>query len=247
MASTTGTKKELVDFLWDWAESNGEWSKLLVSKIVTTETNLTQQERQIIFDHFLKSIGLKSGLSVQNIIKPTFAPTSKNIKLKSLSEVKGVNKLAENQEILFSENVTVIYGENGTGKTGYGRILKSLGFSYETQNIIHSNIYASAITKSACIKYAADNNPETFNWDGSTSNSDLETISVFNNNCVQISLSDGRELIVSPIGFHLFNLVSSELTELTNILNTTIGNHPTQLAWNVSLPPIPYRLLMKLQ
>jgi energy-coupling factor transporter ATP-binding protein EcfA2 len=235
MASTTGTKKELVDFLWDWAESNGEWSKLLVSKIVTTETNLTQQERQIIFDHFLQSIGLKSGLSVQNIIKPTFAPTSKNIKLKSLSEVKGVNKLAENQEILFSENVTVIYGENGTGKTGYGRILKSLGFSYETQNIIHSNIYASAITKSACIKYTADNNPETFNWDGSTSNSDLETISVFNNNCVQISLSDGRELIVSPIGFHLFNLVSSELTELTNILNTTIGNHPTQLAWNVNL------------
>ena len=235
MASTTGTKKELVDFLWDWAESNGEWSKLLVSKVVTTETNLTQQERQVIFDYFLQSIGLKSGLTVPNIIKPTFAPTSKNIKLKSLSEVKGVNKLAENQEILFSENLTVVYGENGTGKTGYGRILKSLGFSYETQNIIHSNIYSGTIPKSACIKYTSDNNPETFNWNGSTSISDLETISVFNNNCVQISLSDGRELIVSPIGFHLFNLVSAELTELTNILNTTIGNHPTQLAWIVNV------------
>jgi hypothetical protein len=34
MASTTTNKKEIVDFLWEWAESNGEWSKLLIEKTI---------------------------------------------------------------------------------------------------------------------------------------------------------------------------------------------------------------------
>ena len=32
MASTTTTKKEIVDFLWEWAESHGEWGKLLIDQ-----------------------------------------------------------------------------------------------------------------------------------------------------------------------------------------------------------------------
>jgi hypothetical protein len=31
MASTTTAKKEIVDFLWDWAETQGDWGKLLIS------------------------------------------------------------------------------------------------------------------------------------------------------------------------------------------------------------------------
>ena len=45
MTSTTTNKKEIVDFLWEWAESNGEWSKLLVDKIVSTESNLLPADR----------------------------------------------------------------------------------------------------------------------------------------------------------------------------------------------------------
>lgn len=235
MISTTGTKKELIDFLWEWAESNGEWSKLLLSKVVATETALSQNERQNIFDYFLQTLGLKDNLPELNIIKPTYTTHSKSIKLKSLAEVKGVNKLAENQIINFSPNLTVVYGENGTGKTGYGRILKSLGFSYETNNRIFSNIYSTEIPQTAKITYSEDDTEKTFDWNGNNSNSDLQSISVFNNNCVQISLSDGRNLIVSPIGFHLFNLVTNELNELTNILNTTITTYSTKLDWITNL------------
>lgn len=58
-----------------------------------------------------------------------------------LSEVTGVNKLAKEQSIIFALNLTLIYRENGTGKTGYGRILKAPGFSYDQNNTILSNIF----------------------------------------------------------------------------------------------------------
>ena len=40
-----------------------------------------------------------------------------SLRLSRLSEVANVNALAANQEIAFNPRMTVLYGENGTGKT----------------------------------------------------------------------------------------------------------------------------------
>ncbi len=51
--------------------------------------------------------------------------TSKKVVLKKLSDVNNVNALASNQTLIFQkEGVTIVYGGNGTGKSGYARILK---------------------------------------------------------------------------------------------------------------------------
>jgi hypothetical protein len=230
MASTTTNKKEIVDFLWEWAKTNGEWGKLLISKIVGTENDLIPADRQIIFNYFLQSIKLHSGLPALTTSKPSYIPSNKKIELETLSDISGVNRLAKNQTINFSENLTVIFGENGTGKTGYGRILKSLGFSYDNNNNILSDIFEQTQPQSATIKFKSNSIPQTFNWDGQNKNSELENISVFNNNCVQISLSD-RQLIVTPIGFHLFNLITSELNKLDELLVKKIASYPISLPW----------------
>ena len=208
MTSTTTSKKEIIDFLWEWAESHGDWSKLLIINIVSTENDLSSAERQSVFNYFLQSINQHSGLPALTILKPTYTPTSKQIELVSLSDITGVNRLAKNQTIIFSKNLTVIFGENGTGKTGYSRVFKTLGFSYDTNINILPNIFGTPQPKTATVKFKANGVNETFNWNGTNNNSELENMSVFNSTCVQISLSD-RQLIVSPIGFHLFNLDSN--------------------------------------
>lgn len=230
MASTTMNKKEIVDFLWDWA-GNSDWAKLLVHKVVNNESSLLKTDREEVFKYFLQTSGLEQGLPTLAITKPCYSPTSKTIELSALSEVTGVNKLAKEQTITFAPNLTVIYGENGTGKTGYGRILKALGFSYDQNNTILSNIFVDAEPQSAKIEFNANGNPETFTWGGENRHDDLSNISVFNNNCVQISLNGSRQLIVSPIGFHLFNLVSSELGALESLLQGKKNEYPIQISW----------------
>jgi energy-coupling factor transporter ATP-binding protein EcfA2 len=236
MASTTPNKKAIVDFLWEWTESQGVWSKLLIRKIVTTESPLSTDERDEVFNYFLQSINLHSGLPSLTIVKPSYIPTEKQIELDSLSDITGVNRLAKNQKLNFSKNITIIYGENGTGKTGYSRILKTLGFSYDANKIILPNIYASTEPQSATIDFKSNGVSKTFTWDGTNNDSELENISVFDSNCVQISLGD-RSLIVSPIGFHLFQLVSEELNKLTQLLNAKITAYPTNLIWRNNLTP----------
>lgn len=229
MNSTTANKKEVIDFLWEWTE-NIDWKKLLISKIVINESPLSTADRESIFNYFLQSINLHSGLPTLAITKPNYTPTPNRIELESISNVTGVNRLAKNQTINFAKNITVIYGENGTGKTGYSRILKILGFSYDNNKTILPNVYATTEPQSATINFKSNDTPNTFIWNGANNNSELENISVFNSSCVQFSLSD-RSLIVSPIGFHLFHLVSDELNALAQLLHTKIAAHPTTLLW----------------
>jgi len=230
MASTTPNKKEIVDFLWEWA-ANSNWEKLLVQKIIHTESNLSPDDRAEIFKYFLHAIGLISDLPVLSIDRPSYSPSEKQVELASLSDVTGVNKLATGQVVNFSPNITVIYGENGTGKTGYGRILKALGFSYDRGNKIYSNIFGESEPQIAKIKFKSNGDENTFVWNGTNKNAELESISVFNNNCVQISLDGSRHLIVSPIGFHLFNLVSAELGELERLYKTKRSEYPIDINW----------------
>lgn len=56
MSSTTQNKKEIVDFFWDWTANLGEWSKLLISKIVANESHLSTGDRETVFNYFLQSI-----------------------------------------------------------------------------------------------------------------------------------------------------------------------------------------------
>lgn len=228
--SATTKKKEIIDFLWEWAENNGDWAKILVDKIATKEDELSSSERDLVFNHFLQSIGLHSGLPVVSVSKPSYSPTNKSIELQSLTDVSGVNRLAKGQTINFAKNLTVVYGENGTGKTGYGRILKILGYSYDTANKVLPNIFLPVQPQTATINFSVNSTVKKFIWDGTNDDTDLGNISVFNNNCVQISLSD-RQLIVSPIGFHLFNIITSELHQLEDLCRAKIAKYNINLAW----------------
>lgn len=232
--ATIATKKEIVDYLWEWGEQNGEWAKLLVKEIIEKERILTEEERKEVYHLFLNTIGLKDNARHEELIRPQYTVLESDIKLKSLGKVQGVNRLALGQTLEFSRNLTLIYGENGTGKTGYGRILKALGFSYEKRTKVLSNVYEDThVKQAATITYIVDGNDKEFIWDGINHGEaeDLHGISVFNNNCVKLSLNTDRALLVTPIGFHLFSLLSNELQQLDRIHVEYIETFNTSVPW----------------
>ena len=67
------------------------------------------------------------------------------VQLKSVGNVQNVNALAENQRLNFlDKGVTIIYGDNGAGKSGYVRILKQSCRARGRHAPILTNIYETA-------------------------------------------------------------------------------------------------------
>ncbi|MBN2435096.1 MAG: AAA family ATPase [Spirochaetes bacterium] len=214
-SSNLSSKRDVLEFLWDWAEERGSWAKLLVKEVLNAKEGLPGDTLDIIYRIFRKSIGLTENISDIVIDKPSTSFLAKKILLNKLSEIKGLNRLSTNSIINFSPNLTVIYGENGTGKSGFSRILKNIGYSYESETKLIPNIYSEEEQDiTAKIEYTCDDVKNEYCWKPSEKNADLKNISVYNNSCVQISLSGNRSLIVTPLGFALFDIISRELENL---------------------------------
>ena len=145
MKSETIHKRQVIDFLSEWAKEKGEWASLLLDMVISKEEDITDDDRHKIFCYLENSLGLSSQLP--KIERKEYSFKGKGINsltIKSLSNVSGVNKLSPNQTITFSDKLTVVYGQNGTGKSGYSRIFKFLGYCYDKNKDlkIHSNIFS---------------------------------------------------------------------------------------------------------
>lgn len=70
--------------------------------------------------------------------------------IQSIENITGVNALTSGQKVSFSENgVTVVYGENGSGKSGYIRVFKKLADAKYKEEL-KSNVYKSENLKQTC-------------------------------------------------------------------------------------------------
>ena len=89
------------------------------------------------------------------------------VTLVSIFHHHGVNALAEDQTLNFAPGLTVVYGDNGAGKTGYIRILKSVCRARGQEHILGNVV--SGISPQApviAIKYKVGTEPEPREWAG---------------------------------------------------------------------------------
>jgi len=230
--TSTASKMAILDYLWEWTKEYDSWAKLLVKKIITLEKSLPDEELVSVYDEFLNNILPSDKKLLVDIERPSLIFDTTNLQLLSMSEIEGVNKLAADQILDFSNNITVIYGENGTGKSGYSRILKTLGLCYQKENKVLCNVYdMGKKSQKAKIKYILNDKPGEFIWDGACQSSELRYLSIFTNDCVNISISRKRDLLVTPIGFHLFGILSNDLDRLAKIHKTNIENCEQEITW----------------
>ena len=111
-----------------------------------------------------------TSIPVQDKDIPTVIADNQNIALLQISEVLGVNALSNKEELKFSQNgLTVIYGDNGAGKSGYSRIIKKITRSRASVRIHPNAFEASPTPPQAKIEYSIDDtNKKELVWNEQT-------------------------------------------------------------------------------
>lgn len=133
------------------------------------------------------------------------------VSLVSLSNVENVNALAPNQEILFADSgVTVIYGDNACGKSGYGRILKKACRAREKEGPLLTNILDQSseidAPRTATIRFRVGNEeePRRYDWtDGGPTAPELPFVQFFDSGCARVQVRDNNEFPFTPLALDL--------------------------------------------
>lgn len=203
------------EILIDWANSQTNWVRAVVSEALSTRDTLPEQSLDRIYALSLAEREL-SGESVEEIPKLTAgSPTNNNggtLVLTSLSDVRNVNVLALGQEVLFNPTMTVLFGENATGKSGYVRILKRLAAVRSVEEVLPDISVAGARPKPhARLGYRLGDTEDSIDWDDEAGVPPFTRISVFDTRAVSFHVDDDLNYRYTPRDLALFEIAHEAL------------------------------------
>jgi energy-coupling factor transporter ATP-binding protein EcfA2 len=125
------------------------------------------------------------------------------VSLGALHGLSNVNALAPGERLSFGKaGLTVIYGDNGAGKSGYARVLKQLCRARSPKgDAILPNIYAAASgTPSANVEFYVGGQKRNASWtQGSPTDAMLSAVSVFDSRTANVHVENTNDLAYTPL------------------------------------------------
>ena len=145
------------------------------------------------------------------------ASTSTPILLQRISDINNVSAIEDGASIPFGHTgVTVIYGENGSGKSSYARILKKACRARDTKDKILPNVFSEEDTgpASATIRITQDLTRDIdLPWvDGEQSDRRLSSVSFFDSRCARVIVDEKNDATYIPYGCEVFDALGELVT-----------------------------------
>ena len=149
--------------------------------------------------------------------------------ISSISETKNVNRLASDQELPFaSAGITLIYGDNGSGKSGYSRILKQLCRTRRDRpEKVLGDVYATGAQPPAQAKLTysiGSEAQEPHVWvDGTPGPKAFSHLTVFDAQTAPIYVDKQNQIEFLPEGLDVLPRVGNALLRLAEMLEQEIS------------------------
>lgn len=203
--------------LAQWANQSEEWVRRIVRLVLQSNGDIPSNEQPLVYQLFLEEKGLETrhlpeeplavGSSIVSGIPKSFALTH-------LSRVRGVNALVETARIDFAPSLTLLFGENATGKTGYARILKALAGSRSADTILPDVNESSPTPTFAEIGYRIGEDGFTYEWTGEQAQQPFTSISVFDSPSVHFHTDSEVGFVFRPSSLALFDSVTRAVQDI---------------------------------
>ena len=204
--------------LAQWANKSAEWTRRIVRHILTSAGPVSPADQAVIYRVLLEEndIGPRSLQAEPQIVSSAQAPNQQDpFLLTHMDHVKGVNALVEDSKIDFGPGLTLLFGENGTGKTGYARILKCLAGSRSADDILPDiNLDGTPPPPSAEIGYRLGATGTSYQWKGESAQSPFTLMSVFDSPSVSLHIDSDLSYTYRPASLSVFDRVTVEVQKI---------------------------------
>lgn len=212
----------------DWIETQQPWLSDAARRLVVNgrieEAEIGEIIALVKADAGIEDPAGRAAQPLTRDLLPVGDAASPPVTLLELRGLRGVNAIAPDQSIPFSPlGVTVVYGNNGAGKSGYSRVLRKACRARSTGGLILGNVFADAVpappTAEILVQREGASGPETLAWrQGSPSPVELATVAVFDSQCARAFTDTEGEVAYTPRGLD----VLAKLAILCGTLRTRL-------------------------
>ncbi|CAE6807068.1 AAA family ATPase [Paraburkholderia domus] len=213
----------LLDEILKWSQSELKlWQQDAVRRLFTApKTGLTEADYAELYDlllveHKLPNAGDLAAIPLSAANLPAARAAVSPVALTAMRDTKYLNRLAVGQVLTFAAaGLTVIFGGNGSGKSGYARALKRACRARDQVEQVHpdaSDPLASKHIPEATFDVLDNGVEEALTWRrGEEPPEKLASIAVFDSHCARVYLTAEQEAAISPYGLSVVEELGSKV------------------------------------
>ena len=221
-----------------WSAACPSWQRDALRRLCGSGGELDQED----FDALLaicRGDATAVALESKHVRDPKAATST--VILQALRDVHNVNALAPNERLSFNKvGLTVVYGDNGAGKSGYARVLKSAcrARSHTKDRTILANIYgADGGTPTAAIDFAIDEQNTSTTWvHGQVSDPLLSAVSVFDSRTASVHVGQANDVAYTPAPLRLLAALAEACKEIKKRLSADVATLRRQTPAAITSP-----------
>lgn len=207
-------KKTAIEYLVELTEKDNcdPWLAYVIKLFIIRHGNIDDIEKSKLVDYLLK----RREIPELKISAPEYSTDSEKVVLRKLIHHSGVAALAEEQKLIFSDQINILYGLNGSGKSSYFKILNTASNNQENNTILKNIYIDSPKDINVNFEYELNDMKNEFNWANEGIIPDLGSIRVFNSEYTNIFLNrrDADNLLIKPYALSYFSSIASLMLEL---------------------------------
>jgi energy-coupling factor transporter ATP-binding protein EcfA2 len=209
-----------------WANEQDGWSRTLAGDVLKNRVMASNLD----IDRYLKLLLAEKKLSsepfetVAKIEQKELAGNPlDSVRLDSLKIGDGINALKPGAQIDFAPGVTVIFGENGSGKSGFVRVLKRAAGLRTAEDILHNVRVDKRPTPSGSFTVTVGGTGQTIAWENEFGITPMNRVSIFDARGARLHVEDDLTYVYTPGELTLFPLVQNAIERVRAALEGTIA------------------------
>ena len=206
-----------------WSKKRPHWQRAVLRRVATGET-LTQDDLETIADNLIT--GKRHTVTPLNESEISAAAReTATITLESVGDITNINGLIEGETLTFSNTgLTVVYGHNASGKSGYARLIKDVSGAIHEEPV-HGNVFTgNNDSQRAEIVYLRDGTAETAVWPDNI-HGDLRAIRFYDEPCGNRYIDRKSELTYRPSALTLFDGLIKACDTVRSILDIRLAEN----------------------
>lgn len=208
----------------DWSKSRPVWQRHCLRQLVSGD----EPDNDLLFKLCKQPHGLNPASEVVTPIPLTDAHVPAGagttaIRLTSVEGAENVNALAAGQRLVFGTTaLTVVYGDNAAGKSGYARILKAACRARGTPDAVLPNVtvHGARAKPTAKVCWHSGDEANVASWQlGAPTEDALSRVSIFDSKSAAAYVSQRHDVAYRPLGLDVFDRLAEVCERLRRMLD----------------------------
>ncbi len=215
----------VMDSISNWGQGLAYWEQHALMKAMEG-MKLEDQDYQLLLQYLLEDAGLADKVAVRPKlgfaeIVGTEGSLASAVSLKAVTNLQGVNALVPGQRLEFGPALTAIYGANGSGKSGYARVLGSAGFTRGDRLVLPDVTKPAGSDPDPCaqIEVTVGDQERILHYEVGQGCPELAGHYVFDSTAVRVHMSESNAISFSPAGLSAL----PAMAEITDDVRALLG------------------------